>query len=1216
MKGLKNKLLASMLSLVMIVSMILPMAVQASLMTSGSIYITTPNNLSVKLNVQMNGTTGESVFGLFAGGKNTSAGDPKTVFDGDTATGVCIRKTLSGWGGVHKVGDYIEVVFKDPIDMKGIVYTYKGELNPTGPYTKATISYTTDGTTWVEAAKSVAPVGNTTSYTSETVIEKVTAVRFINEVAHNNEFLYLAEITVDGTVSEVEDVEPSIFETVELIHPANIENAWYYVFSSPNVQESYGVGTNPALSNLSNGYDDKNVRIASPFDGTVDTVYETVVWQVEKYEDGYSLKAYSSEEEDSYLNITNGDGTEAEISLGKQQALTFDISGDKVKISRTIGNAKYYLRFTGGHGTGFEADVGTNTNDFQMYIVDQHKIPQIPDVEEERETPLYTIAALSDMHVDYGIQNNENTVREITQNALNTIKEKENPDILLAGGDMVSANGGTDKWSQAAYEKVVEQMTAALSAVSKDGKVLYVNGNHDYEAGQTAFNSGAYIDDAMKENVGAYDDVLYEGEDRKSNLLAYYYEIDGIHYIGLNTPYNGDKSISGYVYTKESIDWVEEKLQTIPENDITILLAHYPLQDSRGVSESSKGLSDTYDSNTRLKNMLLGYPNLIYLYGHDHGAPFIEKDTFERVTSYNTDGSIAVDKNTRGNSFTSSFMGSLSYYNNRYNSGWLSASQPKVVQVLMIYVYEDHVDFQMKNYGEETGSRIYPFSYSTDLITTIASDKYDIDYGKKVVSGISHNTTVGELLEELDYSSALEVLDFNGAVITDTSREVRSDMKVRYMNEGKASEMSLRVDKAAESDMPYTIEAVTLQNESGQQVYALRNASAITAITVSANSEEAEASTALIGLYSEDGQLIRSELVPVNGSGTYELLLSLQELPKGTTVRAMVYQSLATMQAASYPFTSDNDRYVTLTVPDSIQTEMVAGVDQKENKVVVFKANEADWNQNSSVAWNWRPTKALGFDNQSSITNISDAKLRYSDYYGGYVAVVTSSGGFVGVVDYETGESLYSRNEKYNGNLHAIELLPDGNVVVAGSDGNSVTIFAASQGDGNGYYKKYTLTSAHGLLWDPDYELLWALGEEELIAYKLTGTQAEPTLEQQTELTVKLPAAGGHDLYPVYGEENKLWLTTVSGLYQFDTDTKEIVSYDNSLINVADIKSVGNQPYSGTMIRIVPNNTYKAWCTNTIELFVPQEDNSWYNVNHISGNDAYYKARVWHYKYQ
>ena len=543
----------------------------------------------------------------------------------------------------------------------------------------------------------------------------------------------------------------------------------------------------------------------------------------------------------------------------------------------------------------------------------------------------------------------------------------------------------------------------------------------------------------------------------------------------------------------------------------------------------------------------------------------------------------------------------------------------------MVYVYEDYVELQMKNYGEETGIRKYPSSYSIPLKKEITSSVYDIDQTDSTISGVAHNTTVEEFLDTFDEEirDDLRVIDFDGTAITDTeAREVRSNMKVQYArNENVMAELTIRVNKAAESDMPYSVNAVTLLDAGGNPVHALRQAEQISQITVTANTEDAGEAKAFIGLYDAEGQMIRSAWTKINGSGDYDITLSLADLPEGATWRAMVYDSFATMTAMSYPMTSDDEHYVLETIAASAETEYVLGGDQRNGTLTVFKQESENWNDESAVVWKWQPTTELGFDDafiSSYKGSVSDIKLRYSDYYGGYV-VVTCSGNSVCIVDYETGENLFSTAYKSN-NLHAIELLPDGNIVTAGSSGNSLTLFAASQGDddknGNTYAQKYTFTDAHGLLWDSDLNVLWALGGKEVTAYQMAGTPAEPMLVQRTDLTTSLPTNGGHDLYPVYGEENKLWVTTESKLYQFDTDSRTFTPID--AVTAENIKSIGNQPYSGTLVRTIADekNGYAVWCTDTVELLIPQADGSYQSVKKTVNDASYYKARVWYYKYQ
>ena len=1001
---------------------------------------------------------------------------------------------------------------------------------------------------------------------------------------------------------------------VQKINAQDMQVGETYVFAFDGIDSSeQGHGTF-AVSAQSNGNVSPQLREHVKFDKTTATLDKSIAWVLEESGDGYALRSVS---EDMYLNIVLAGG-QGSLELGNKQTLNLvKTDTGNLVITREINGQTYRVRYTNTMGCGWQAATPTATSELQVYHVtgQWEEEPDTPDEEQDREQPLFTIAAFSDFHVDYGMQNQDQTMRETNLQMLQTVKEKENPDVVLVGGDTVSDNGG-QPWDEATHAKVVEQLTTALNDVSDT--VLYVNGNHDYEVGGTAYNSGAYIDTEMQEKVGAYDDVLYESEDRESNLLAYYYQIEGIHFIGLNTPYNGDKTVSGYVYTPESIEWVADKLAAIDKDETVIFLSHYMLQDSKGMSEPGKGLSNANGMNDRLKEILLQYPNLIQVYGHDHGAPFIEKDVFERVTPYEADGSILSSRSTRSTGFVSAFMGSLSYYNNRFNGGWLSAEQPKVVQALMIYVYEDRIDLEMKNYGEEQGSRRYPYSYSIPLVKAITSSVYTVE--NDTITDIPHQTTVGEFIANMDNSEEIVVTDFDGNAITDQNRVIRSGMTVQRMaGDTVADEKSIRVNLAADDGKPYRIDEVTLKDEADQTVYAMRFAQQIDSVEVQRqDTEGANQGVLFAGIYGADGGLLQYKTVPVTGSGRYTLGLSLEDCPEDATYRIFILDSFQEANLISSLVTSDDEHYLLDTLSQDASTELVAGVDQKDNKLVVFNQNATDWNDSSSVVWQWEPTSSLGFTGIHYYTNASDAKLRYSDFYGGYVALTTSSGGFVGLIDYETGERLYSRDITPENNSHAIELLPDGNLAVASSTGNTVTIYAASQGDGNGYYQQYTLADAHGLLWDPDLQVLWALGGHQLVAFKIGGTVEEPTLVLQEDMVYDLPTEGGHDLYPVYGEEDELWVTTVSDAYHFNTDTRTFTTdYDGYSAFEAheNMKAIGNQPFSDTIVTIIPNGTLYEWNSNTIDLYHPAGD-GYFHEQRVHQSDAYYKVRVWYPKYQ
>lgn len=957
---------------------------------------------------------------------------------------------------------------------------------------------------------------------------------------------------------------------IKPVSSSNMHSGGYYIFAHPGIGSTDQGHGQFALSGIENINSNNSMLRHVKYSESQYGLDDTIVWKYEAYGSGFSLKLLGADGTDSYLNLDmngstasatlgprqelkftrNADGTakisrslngttyyvrfttaggvgwqagtydssnafnQPSISLGPKQTLTVNADATGLaSVSRVIDGKTYYVRFTTVNGQGWQASATNSNNLFHVYEVNIDKTKL--DLEEPREQPLFTISALSDLHVDYGLQDNPDVIRPQIRAALGTIKTNENPDLVVVTGDSSSTTGSIP-WGQETYNKFVSQVTGAFAETSKYGKVLYVNGNHDYEAGSTAYNSGAYIDSTMLSSLGQYEDVLYEGVDRTSNLLAYHYMINGIHFIGINTPYNGDETIDSNVYTPEAIDFVENTLLTIGNTERVIVLGHYPLQGSKALTAPAKALSDENGMNTRLHRIFLNYPNLIYLYGHDHGGPFIEQDTFERVTAYNADGSIEQDRNVRSTGYVSSFAGSLSYYNNRYNPGPLSAEQPAVIQSLMVYVYEDYVDLQMKNYGERNGIKKNLAPYTIPFREWITSRTYTIDHTAGTVTDIPHQTTIEAFLAGFDQSEELSVFGLDGNEITDHSRIIRSGMELKRMS-GTAVLDSLQV---------------------------LVNQAAVTTLPIEGNSK----------------------------------------------------------------------------VPSSAETEMVALTDQQFNKIVVYKQDSPDWNDPNAIVWKWQPTTALGFTGISTFDLVTDAKLRYSEFYGGYVVVTTASRGFVGIIDYETGERLYSRATKNEENPHSIELLPDGNIVVADSVGNAVTIYASSQGDANGYYYRVELPGAHGLVWDNQRKLLWAVGDYEVVAYEITGTTERPTLTLKEGLGADLPAmegkegAWGHDLFPVTEGGDLLWVTAQYEVYQFNMVTGELSNTFDSHDDIfsTHVKSIGTQPYTGNIIRTVPNGTMASWATNAVDIFRFDGQGSYTHDLRIHNSEAYYKARTWY----
>ena len=292
-------------------------------------------------------------------------------------------------------------------------------------------------------------------------------------------------------------------------------------------------------------------------------------------------------------------------------------------------------------------------------------------------------------------------------------------------------------------------------------------------------------------------------------------------------------------------------------------------------------------------------------------------------------------------------------------------------------------------------------------------------------------------------------------------------------------------------------------------------------------------------------------------------------------------------------------------------TTAVITADQQEQKVLVFDTRFPNWRGDGRMLlWSWYPHVGNGFsdDPAPGWSNVDEAKLRDVPGTDDQVVLTTASGGFLGMVDYPSGERLWSVNVQEDPddgfhNPHSIELLPDGNIAAAASTGGWLRLYTASQGPDAETYIEYPLVGGHGVQWDPELELLWALGDDELIAFEVGGTPADPTLE--VERISYLPTFGGHDLQPVYGDTDRLWVTSNTGVYQY---VKSIDEWDTDY-PMADelyrtmVKSVSNHPVTDQVVQAKPKaDCATTWCTDTIDFFGPAE-------TRMRKGAEFYKAR-------
>ena len=189
------------------------------------------------------------------------------------------------------------------------------------------------------------------------------------------------------------------------------------------------------------------------------------------------------------------------------------------------------------------------------------------------------------------------------------------------------------------------------------------------------------------------------------------------------------------------------------------------------------------------------------------------------------------------------------------------------------------------------------------------------------------------------------------------------------------------------------------------------------------------------------------------------------------------------------------------------------------------------------IIWEWDSADAKGAQVQGKDLRIDESNLRYSSYWKKDVVIFSGSGGWVGIIDYETKEVLFEHKPGYG--PHSVELLPNGDLVVACS-GNSSTSdgrvlhYPLSEGKTTPG-SNVPLKSAHGVCWDPTNEIIWVLGGDEIIGC----TVKDGKITKVGGMGASLKAIGessGHDMVPVYGQPGKYYVSGGSCIMLFDAN--------------------------------------------------------------------------------
>mgnify|MGYP001198656158 CR=1 FL=1 len=264
------------------------------------------------------------------------------------------------------------------------------------------------------------------------------------------------------------------------------------------------------------------------------------------------------------------------------------------------------------------------------------------------------------------------------------------------------------------------------------------------------------------------------------------------------------------------------------------------------------------------------------------------------------------------------------------------------------------------------------------------------------------------------------------------------------------------------------------------------------------------------------------------------------------------------------------------------------------DEVFILDMNNREQGRPRKV-WSWRAADQRDLPDELKPAFGTTDECKPFD--SGTKILITSSRSGVAYVDRLNNRTLF-HGQAFN--AHSADLLPGNRVAVAASDdpegrGDRLIIFDMKQP--NHLLLTEELSHGHGVVWDEQRNVLWALSDTEIRAYALEDWKtASPKLDRV--FTFALPESGGHDFYPVPGTPC-LGVTTRQHCWLFDRDKKALSPHPR-LAGHAGVKCISQHPVTRRTVYVqaeAPN-----WWAERLHFLGPE------GTFHVPG-EHFYKAR-------
>lgn len=231
--------------------------------------------------------------------------------------------------------------------------------------------------------------------------------------------------------------------------------------------------------------------------------------------------------------------------------------------------------------------------------------------------------------------------------------------------------------------------------------------------------------------------------------------------------------------------------------------------------------------------------------------------------------------------------------------------------------------------------------------------------------------------------------------------------------------------------------------------------------------------------------------------------------------------------------------------------------------------------------WSWKASSCKDLPDSMKARFASTDECKVLD--GGGKVLITSSSDGVALVDRQSGRALFFALAP---NAHSAELLPGERIAVAAShspDGKGDRLIVFDLGAPGKEICSYDLPWGHGVVWDEQRELLWALANKDIRVFKLKEWNSQnPSLEIAG--LIELPESGGHDFSPVPGTA-KIALSTSNHCWLFDREARTFEPHPE-LADKGRVKCISYNPSTGRIAWVQAEG--ENWWTENVRFLHPE----------------------------